>query len=171
MRVGQAGWVGRALIAGLVVATGVAVLPDPATAAAATVRISSDPAGGPGDGGSNFAAVNASGRYVAFVSGAANLVPGGTTRAGHVFLRDRVAGTTELVSVNSRREPANGPPLGPPKLSPDGRFVVFTSAATNLVGGDTNNVPDVFLRDRRAGTTRRVSGGRDGAQANDISSG
>jgi TolB protein len=171
MHTRQAGWVGRSLVAVLVVGTGVAIPADPATAAATTVRISSDPAGGPGDGMSNFAGVNASGRYVAFVSGAANLVPGGTTRVGHIFVRDRVTGTTELVSVNSRGEPANGPSFGPPRLSPDGRFVVFTSAATNLAGRDTNDTPDVFLRDRKAGTTRKVSVGRDGAQANGFSFG
>jgi Tol biopolymer transport system component len=153
----------------VVIATGVALLPSPAMAAATTTRISSDPAGGPGNGGSYFAAVNASGRYVAFVSGASNLV--GTDTHGHsgIFLRDRLAGTTELVSVNSRGEAANGPSFGPAKLSPDGRYVVFVSAATNLVSGDTNDTWDVFLRDRKTRTTRRVNLSSGGAQANDVS--
>ena len=53
-----------------------------------------------------------------------------------------------------------------PAISADGRFVAFDSDATNLVPGDTNGVHDVFVRDRRTGTTERVSVGRGGAQGN-----
>ncbi len=94
MRAGKARWVGRSLVAGLVVAIGVAVLPSAAMAAPTTTRISSDPGGGPGDSGSNFAAVNASGRYVAFASGASNLLPGDTNDTLDMFLRDRRSRTT-----------------------------------------------------------------------------
>lgn len=53
-----------------------------------------------------------------------------------------------------------------PAISADGRFVVFTSGASNLVSGDTNGYYDVFLHDRLDGTTRRVSMGLNGAQPN-----
>ena len=53
-----------------------------------------------------------------------------------------------------------------PAISADGRFVAFSSDATNLVPGDTNGTADVFVRDRQTGTTRRVSVGPGGAQGN-----
>jgi hypothetical protein len=60
------------------------------------------------------------------------------------------------VSVSSTGEQANGG-SGGAEISEDGRFVVFTSAASNLVAGDTNGASDVFVRDLVAGTTERVS--------------
>src|SRR6266567_2186387 len=57
-----------------------------------------------------------------------------------------------------------------PSLSADGRYVAFASKARNLVPGDTNLVEDIFVRDRLAGTTRRVSVGQGGAQSNGASS-
>ena len=56
-----------------------------------------------------------------------------------------------------------------PAISADGRFVAFSSDATNLVPGDTNGTADVFVRDRQTGTTRRVSVGSGGAQGNGLS--
>src|SRR5690349_11318384 len=75
------------------------------------------------------------------------------------------AGTTERVSVSSRGTQASGS-SDLPSLSADGRFVAFVSDATNLVPGDTNRVFDVFVRDRKLGTTERVSLGPHGRQAN-----
>jgi Tol biopolymer transport system component len=78
---------------------------------------------------------------------------------------------TERVSVSSSERQGNGPSTQPlyrvaPTLSRTGRFVVFTSDAGNLVPRDTNGHSDVFVRDRKAGTTRRVSLTSKGAQAN-----
>ena len=56
-----------------------------------------------------------------------------------------------------------------PAISADGRFVAFDSLASNLVPGDTNGTNDVFVRDRRAGTTTRVSVSNTGAQGNGYS--
>ena len=56
-----------------------------------------------------------------------------------------------------------------PSLSADGRFVAFSSYATNLVPGDTNNVYDIFVRDRQAGTTERISLAQGGGDADDHS--
>ena len=70
-----------------------------------------------------------------------------------------------LISVSPSGEPGNGhsTTFG---ISGDGRYVVFQSAATNLVPGDNNRVDDIFLRDRQTGTTKRISMGMDGKEAN-----
>lgn len=104
------------------------------------------------------AAMSARGRFVAFTSLASNLVKGDTNGVSDVFIRDRDRGTTQLISVSSGGARGNGPSRSP-SMSGDGRFVVFSSLASNLVQNDTNNRVDVFVRDRRAGTTRRVSVG------------
>lgn len=81
------------------------------------------------------------------------------------------SGATELVSRASDGTPGNGESgLGDGMgVSLDGRFVVFTSYANNLVPGDTNGLPDVFVRDRTLGTTELVSLATDGAQSNGVS--
>jgi Tol biopolymer transport system component len=66
------------------------------------------------------------------------------------------------VSVGPAGQQANGPSKWPPSISADGRFVAFYSSASNLVAGDTNDSPDVFVRDRVAQVTRRVSVGSGG---------
>jgi Tol biopolymer transport system component len=83
-------------------------------------------------------------------------VPGDTNGCADVFVRDRQSGTTELVSVDSSGAQGNGPSAYS-AISADGRFIAFLSAADNLVAGDTNRVADLFVRDRQAGTTERVS--------------
>ena len=73
-----------------------------------------------------------------------------------VFVHDRHERTTKRISVGARGGPANGA-SDIPRISADGRFVVFASDATNLVPRDTNRVRDVFLYDRARGTLERVS--------------
>jgi Tol biopolymer transport system component len=109
------------------------------------------------------AAVSADGRYVAFVSYATNVVAGDTNNWPDVFVRDMQAATTERVSLASDDAQANDS-SDDISISGDGRWVVFSSNATNLVPGDTNGSIDVFVRDRLAGTTRRVSTTAQGAQ-------
>lgn len=95
--------------------------------------------------------ISADGRYVSFHSDATNLFPGAPIR-GLSYVRDRQAGTTELVSVDSHGVPANGGSLVVQAcISGDGRFVTFDSWASNLVPGDTNNTADVFVHDRFGG--------------------
>ncbi len=111
-------------------------------------------------------AVSDDGRYVAFESDASNLVSGDTNGKTDVFVRDRFDGTTERVSIGAGATQGDGL-SAEPSISGDGRYVAFESAATNLVVGDTNDLRDVFVRDREAGTTERVSVSTDGAQALD----
>ena len=117
-------------------------------------------------------AISRDGRFVVFASGATDLVPGDANGAVDVFLRDRVLGTTELVSVGPGGAQANdssGYLTAGLAVSPDGRYVAYLSPASNLVPGDTNGLPDVFVRDRRLHRTTRVSVGRHGRQANGTS--
>jgi Tol biopolymer transport system component len=130
-----------------------------------TVRVSTATGGAQGNGSSFVPAISADGRYVAFYSDASNLVPGDTNGARDVFLRDLQTGETTRVSVSSSGAEANGDSFAP-ALSADGRYVAFSSAASNLVDGDTNDANDIFIRDRQANTTTRVSVGFDGSQAN-----
>jgi Tol biopolymer transport system component len=116
-----------------------------------------------GNGASFSAAVSADGRYVVFVSEADNLVPDDTNHARDVFVRDQVMGTTERVSLSVSGQQGNGNSILP-AISADGQFVAFTSYADNLVPGDTNQRGDVFVRDRTAGTTERVSLSSEGAE-------
>lgn len=109
--------------------------------------------------------VSGDGRYVAFTSYATNLVPGDVNEVPDVFVRDRQTGTTTRVSVTAGGSESNGESYAP-SLSADGRYVAFTSSASNLVSGDVNGVPDVYVRDRQTGTTTRVSVGSGGEQGN-----
>jgi Tol biopolymer transport system component len=132
-------------------------------------RVSVNTVGQPGDAscdevGSN--PMSSDGRFVAFSSHANDLVPGGTNGQYHIFVRDRAAGTTVLMSVASDGTQGNSGSQQP-AISGDGRYVAFMSYATNLVAGDTNGKPDVFLHDRDPdgngifdegnGTTIRIS--------------
>jgi Tol biopolymer transport system component len=111
---------------------------------------------------------SADGRYVAFLTGASNLVSGDTNGFHDVFVRDRQSGTTERVSVDSAGIQGNNR-SAQPSISPDGRYVVFASGANNLAPGDTNDWFDVFVHDRQGSTTERVSIGASGTQGNNES--
>src|SRR5260221_119014 len=132
-----------------------------------TQRVSVDSGGAQGNDGSFEPSVSADGRYVAFTSASSNLVPGDTTGFWDVFVRDRLSGVTERVSVDSGGAPGNSDSgVYGISISADGRYVAFDSLATNLVPADTNGALDVFVRDRVGGTTARVSVGSGGAQGN-----
>ena len=119
---------------------------------------------GPSEGN---ASISADGRFVAFRSQSA-IVPGSPSQH-NVFVRDRVAGTTEIVNVDSAGAFANAQSTSLTSISADGMLVAFASDATNLVPDDTNGVPDIFVRDRLAGTTARVSLASDGTEPNNTS--
>ena len=114
-------------------------------------------------------AITQDGRFVVFISSALNLVPGDTNIAWDVFVRDRLTGTTERVSVDSNGVQGNdNSGLYGVAITPDGRFVAFESAASNLVPSDSNG-REIFVRDRWSGTTERVAVDNLGNQANGMS--
>jgi hypothetical protein len=129
-----------------------------------TVLASPGVGGAPANGVSYLPSLSADGRYVAFHSAANNLVAGDTNGLVDVFVRDLQAGTTTRVSVGAGGAQATGGASNLARISADGRYVAFSSLATNLVSGDTNGTIDVFVRDRQAGTTSRVSVTNGGAQ-------
>jgi uncharacterized repeat protein (TIGR01451 family) len=132
--------------------------------------ISVAPDGAIGDGSSvagdhlgDYGDMTPDGRFVVFASSASNLVPGDTNGVGDVFVRDRRTAVTERVSVGPRGAEGDGDSnfagiSTAPTISDDGRFVAFKSDASNLVKGDRNGLTDVFVHDRAAGTTERISG-------------
>jgi hypothetical protein len=149
---------GIALIAGV---AGVAV------AAPTTTPVSVTSAHKVGNDDSLTSAVSGDGRYVAFESRATNLVPGDTNGEADIFVQDRVTRKVERVSVSGAGKQANrSSHLTNAAISHDGRYVVFESVASNLVSGDTNNVSDIFVRDRVAKTTIRATVNTAGKQGN-----
>jgi Tol biopolymer transport system component len=131
---------------------------------AKTTRLSVSSSGAQGNRASFEAAMSADGRVVAFSSQASNLVPGDTNRTLDVFAHDRRTRETTRVSVSSSGRQASGASQNV-AVSADGRFVAFSSAASDLVPGDTNGAWDVFTHDRVTGRTTRVSVSSSGAPA------
>jgi hypothetical protein len=144
------------------------VVGDPVSAQNTTTRVSVATGGAQANQPSQESVVSGNGRFVAFVSSATNLVPGDSNNQPDIFVHDRQTGTTERVNVGSGGAQANHVSYGP-SISGDGRFVVFTSVASNLITTDTNGTDDVFVRDRQTGTTRRASVATSGLQANNFS--
>jgi Tol biopolymer transport system component len=130
-----------------------------------TERVSVSSSGVQGNNWSAVPSISADGRYVAFESWANNLVPGDTNTYGDVFVHDRQTGVTERVSVDSSGAAGNDRSWFA-SISTDGRYVAFESSASNLVPGDTNGAPDVFVHDRQTGVTERVSVDSSGLQGN-----
>jgi Tol biopolymer transport system component len=124
---------------------------------ATTERVSVTSLGAEADNESFSPAISSNGRFVAFQSDATNLVLLDTNNKCDIFVHDRITGTTERVSVASDGTQANGDSIAP-AISSDGRFVAFSSEASNLVAGDTNNKADIFLHDRQDDTTERIVG-------------
>lgn len=124
-----------------------------------TTLVSVATGGGQQAGGvSESPSLSGDGRYVAFHS-FAQLVEGETTGAADIYVHDRSTSATTLVSTQN----ANS---FDPAISGDGNVVVFASRDDTLVPGDTNNAPDVFVRDLQSGVITRVSVRSNGAQAN-----
>lgn len=136
--------------------------------AGTTELVSLDSSGAQADGGTFCSGISADGRYVVFYGSAANLVAGDTNGSTDVFVRDRLNGTTECMSVDPSGLPGDAS-SDSGAITPDGRFVAFRSSADDLVPGDTNGKADVFVRDRQTGTTERLSVDSSGAQGDDDS--
>ncbi len=111
-----------------------------------------------GNGFSLIPEISADGRFVAFESGAIDLVPTTDNNGTRdIFVRDLQTGTTTLVSVNSAGTASGNGFSSMPEISADGRFVAFRSNASDLVATDTNRTGDVFVRDLQTETTTLVS--------------
>lgn len=151
------------LVAGDTNGTGDAFVRDRLTGETTRVSIASD--GTQSNGQSGDGDISADGRFVAFPSDATNLVAGDTNEFADIFLHDRLTRKTTLVSVTSAGTQAGINSYGA-SISADGRFVGFTSYASDLVEGDTNDAGDGFLRDRLTGKTTRVSIASDGTEGN-----
>ena len=149
-----------------------------------TRRVSVSTAGVEGNAASSDPAITNDGRFVAFLSLANNLVSSDTNGARDVFVRDTCTGAglgctpaTTRVSVSTGGAEGDNGSATAPAITPDGRFVAFDSAATNLVANDLNGVRDIFVRDtcRGAGggctpSTIRVSVASNGTEGNNASS-
>src|SRR5437867_1684115 len=147
----------------------VLVVSSAAVQAGGTVRVAVDSAGAQGNSGSFVPSLSATGRWVAFASGATNLVAGDTNAATDIFVHDRKTGQTVRVAVDSAGSQGNDSSFDP-SISANGRWVAFDSLATNLVAGDTNAATDIFAHDRKTGETVRVSVDSAGIEGNGDSS-
>lgn len=132
-----------------------------------TERVSVTSDGGQGGDTSWAPAISAGGNRIVFASAAA-LSDGGWA-TWNIYLHDRATGQTTRVNVATGGTPADQSSIDQPAISADGNVVAFTSEATNLVAGDTNNAADIFVRDLTTDQTTRVSVATGGAQASGYS--
>ena len=136
-----------------------------------TTRISVSTLGGESNGESYGPSISHDGRFVAFTSLAANLDPDDLTLGGlDIFVRDRLLGTTEVASLNDSGGQASGDVLEV-SISADGRFLAYSSGASNIVAGDMNGASDVFVLDRQTGIPERISVSALGLEGNGSSFG
>ena len=130
-----------------------------------TIRLSRSPTGNLADSTSFNPVISADGRFVAYMSYASN-IDQYCTYSTHIFVYDRLSNSNECISKSPNGEQGDYF-SGRPSISADGRFVSFTSEASNLTPADLNdNVPDIFVHDRQAGITELVSVSSTGEQGN-----
>ncbi|MFE4358335.1 MULTISPECIES: TolB family protein [Streptomycetaceae] len=123
-----------------------------------TARVSEGAKGEPLNGTSLALGLSDDGRYALFSSAATNLLPGGAGVLGDVYVRDLRNGHTERVSVADDGSALdNG--SNDAAISGNGRYVVFSSYASNAVPGQPKHPSDVFVRDRWTGRTELLSAG------------
>lgn len=120
------------------------------------VSVSSSGVLGNADSDNGLMAFSGDSRYVAFSSNASNLIANDTNGVSDIFVRDLTSGTTIRASTSSSGAEANGQCIIP-SISPDGRYVSFSSDAANLVSVDVNGAMDVFAKDLVSGETMMIS--------------
>ena len=141
--------------AGLVVWTAVLCTAPLRAMQAPFTRVNMTPSGGQSSGQLDAPSISADGRYIAYSSTASDLVPSDTNGVQDVFVQDRSSGLTERISVADLSAVQGNARSFRASISADGRYVAFTSAATNLTAhADTNGVLDIYVRDRHAGRSR-----------------
>ncbi|MEG3910619.1 calcium-binding protein [Microcoleus sp. Pol12B5] len=133
-----------------------------------TTCVSVDSAGNPGNDSSLYSSISADGRFVVFESDASNLVRGDTNNSTDIFVRDLSTNTTTRVSVSGAGNQGNGESYSP-SISANGQKVAFSSKASNLVPGDTNNGSDLFIVDltNTPGVINTSSNNINGTNGND----
>ncbi|MFE5817167.1 TolB family protein [Streptomyces sp. NPDC056479] len=162
----------RALAVAVALAATTAALPGTSASAGPRIpsveRVTLSPTGEQGNGPSYAPEFSADGRFAAFTADASNLVSGDTNEMSDVFVRDLRTGAVERVSVGSDGTQADQR-SSLQSISADGRYVLFRSNARNLVHWDTPpadaGADDIYLHDRRTGTTKRISVAFDGGSA------
>lgn len=137
---------------------------DRSTASTTRVSVASD--GSQATGASDWPDIAADGRYVAFESAAANLVASDVNGSKDIFVHDLHSGATERVSLTSIHQEIDVGAEGPVAISADGAIVAFSSESALILAGDTNGYRDVFVRDRIAQATARISVSTTGAEGN-----
>lgn len=133
-----------------------------------TTRIATDALGVEGNNDSIHAVFSPDGTKIAFQSNASNLVSSDTNGSGDIFVKNLVTGVVTSVSTDSSGRQANEFSDGA-VFSPDGSKILFYSAASNLVAGDTNSEVDVFIKDLTTGAVTLVSADAFGVQGNSAS--
>jgi len=118
-----------------------------------TQRVSVATGGAQSNNDAFGAKISADGRYVTFQSNASNLVAGDTNGQGDIFVRDLLLGTTTRVSVGANGAQANST-SDTPSISADGRYIAFTSTATNLTYDASGT--GIYVYDQLLGTTKRA---------------
>jgi Tol biopolymer transport system component len=126
------------------------------TVAGTTTRASVSSIGEQGNNLSDLPSISPDGRYVTFLSLASNLTAGDTNNHSDVFVKDLKTGAIARVSISSTGKQGNADSYES-SISASGRYVTFSSDATNLVSGDTNGKTDVFIRDLISGAARRIT--------------
>jgi len=140
---------------------------DRVTSTTELISINSDGNPGTANKSASNVSISGNGRYVAFVSTSEDLVSNDNNGMTDVFVRDRVNGTTQRISIASDGTQANGDSGGNylgTAISADGRYVVFSSSASNLVPSDNNGKPDLFVHDRINSFTMRANLTNNGSQ-------
>ncbi|MCB9432411.1 MAG: PD40 domain-containing protein [Ardenticatenaceae bacterium] len=135
------------------------------TGTGTTKRVSVSASGQEGNGASDHPVISANGRYIAFRSIASNLVSGDTNNTYDVFVYDRITEGIERVSVSSSGAQGNAASLAP-SISNDGRYVAFSSSATNFAANDFDGASDIYVRDRQTNQTQLVSISSQGVKGN-----
>jgi hypothetical protein len=128
-----------------------------------TVLVTADSGGGPADGDSHLAAITPDGMHVLFDSRATDLTALDTDPCRDVYVRVVDGAVTDLISVASTGLSGSNDDSLARDLTPNGRFVLFDSEATNL---DAFGVPNAFVRDRLGALTRPVGIDRTGGAPN-----
>ena len=142
--------------------TGTGTIADDDAASTSRVSQTMGGVGGNGASGSTFVSTSADGRYVAFESAATNLVPGDTNFSSDVFVKDVLTGAIALASVDASGSIGNAASMSP-VITPDGRYVVFQSFASNILSGNTSTAGKILRKDLVTGAVALASVDQAGA--------